>query len=50
MNLKLRICEPIPTGEGLNKLGEVSPDDANNLLQYFNTLSDANRGEWRLLQ
>lgn len=31
-------------------LGEVSPDDANNLLQYFNTLSDANRGEWRLLQ
>lgn len=44
------LSEPIPTGEGLNMLGEVSPDDANNLLQYFNTLSDANRGEWRLLQ
>lgn len=44
------LSEPIPTGGGLNKLGEVSPDDANNLLQYFNTLSDANRGEWRLLQ
>lgn len=44
------LSEPIPTGEGLNMLGEVSPEDANNLLQYFNTLSDANRGEWRLLE
>ncbi|MTV81292.1 hypothetical protein [Secundilactobacillus folii] len=44
------LSEPIPTGQALNMLGEVSPDDANNLLQYFNTLTDANRGEWRLLQ
>lgn len=44
------LSEPIPTGEGLNMLGEVSPEDANNLLQYFNTLADANRGEWRLLE
>lgn len=44
------LSEPIPTGEALNMLGEQSPDEANNLLQYFNTLSDANRGEWRLLQ
>lgn len=44
------LSEPIPTGEGLNMIGGVSPDDANNLLQYFNTLTDANRGEWRLLQ
>ncbi|ANZ61860.1 hypothetical protein AYR62_04950 [Secundilactobacillus paracollinoides] len=44
------LSEPIPTGKGLNMLGNQSPDDANKLLQYFNTLSDANRGEWRLLQ
>ncbi|WP_288528390.1 hypothetical protein [uncultured Secundilactobacillus sp.] len=44
------LSEPLPTGKGLNMLGEVSPEDANNLLQYFSTLADAKRGEWRLLE
>lgn len=44
------MSEPLPTGLGLNMLGDASPDDANNLLQYFGTLTDANRGEWRLLE
>ncbi|KRM57225.1 hypothetical protein C5L31_001572 [Secundilactobacillus malefermentans] len=42
--------EALPTGVGLNMLGEKSPEDANNVLQYFNTLVEANRGEWRLIQ
>ncbi|GAK48195.1 hypothetical protein LOSG293_210190 [Secundilactobacillus oryzae JCM 18671] len=42
--------EAIPTGTGLNMLGAQSPEDANRVLQYFNTLVDANRGEWRLIQ
>lgn len=44
------LSDPIPTGEGLNMLGQVSADDANNLLSYFNTLVDAKRGEWRLIE
>ncbi|MFC6206241.1 hypothetical protein [Levilactobacillus tongjiangensis] len=42
--------DPLPTGEGLNLLGEVSAEDANNLLSYFGTLVDAKRGEWRLIE
>ncbi|QMU07523.1 hypothetical protein [Levilactobacillus suantsaii] len=44
------LSDPIPTGEGLNMLGSVSADDANNLLSYFGTLVDAKRGEWRLIE
>ena len=44
------LSDPLPTGEGLNLLGQVSADDANNLLSYFGTLVDAKRGEWRLIQ
>lgn len=44
------LSEPLPTGKGLSMLGEVNPEDANNLLQYFSTLADAKRGEWRLLE
>ncbi|AQW22156.1 hypothetical protein PL11_009585 [Lentilactobacillus curieae] len=43
------LSEPMTTGKGLNVLGGVSPADANNLLKYFNTLSDAGRGEWRMV-
>lgn len=41
---------PITTGKGLNMVGEASPDDANNLLKYFNTLAEVNRGEWRMVE
>lgn len=44
------LSEPIPTGKGLNMLGERSAEDANKLLNYFETLSNANRGEWKLIQ
>ncbi|CAI2681013.1 hypothetical protein AKUA1404_08720 [Apilactobacillus kunkeei] len=44
------LSDPIPTGEGLNLLGEHSPNDANQLLKYFETLVEAKRGEWRLIQ
>lgn len=44
------LSDPLPTGEGLNLLGQQSPDDANNLLSYFGTLVDAKRGEWRLIE
>ena len=44
------LSDPLPTGEGLNLLGQVSADDANNLLRYFGTLTDAKRGEWRLIE
>ncbi|MHA8138473.1 hypothetical protein ACYATM_05480 [Lactobacillaceae bacterium Scapto_B20] len=44
------LSEPIPTGEGLNMLGEREPEEANSLLKYFNTLIESNRGEWRLIQ
>ncbi|MCW3777459.1 hypothetical protein [Levilactobacillus namurensis] len=44
------LSDPLPTGEGLNLLGQVSADDANNLLSYFGTLTDAKRGEWRLIE
>jgi hypothetical protein len=44
------LSEPIPTGKGLNMLGEYSAEDANQLLNYFETLVDANRGEWKLIQ
>ena len=44
------LSEPIPTGEGLNQLGEHSPEDANKILKYFNTLVDAGRGEWKLVK
>lgn len=43
------LSEPMTTGKGLNVLGGVSPEDANNLLKYFNTLADAGRGEWRMV-
>ncbi|UDM31661.1 hypothetical protein [Lentilactobacillus laojiaonis] len=44
------LSEPMTTGEGLNMLGEVSPEDANQLLKYFNTLVEANRGQWRMVE
>lgn len=44
------LSEPMTTGQGLNQLGAVNPDEANNLLKYFNTLVDANRGEWRMVE
>ncbi len=44
------LSDPIPTGEGLNLLGEHSSNDANQLLKYFETLVEAKRGEWRLIQ
>ena len=44
------LSEPMTTGEGLNSVGEVSPETANQLLQYFNTLVDAKRGEWRMIE
>ncbi|MCM6797590.1 hypothetical protein [Levilactobacillus brevis] len=44
------LSDPLPTGEGLNLLGQVSADDANNLLSYFGTLADAKCGEWRLIE
>ncbi|AYF92492.1 hypothetical protein [Apilactobacillus bombintestini] len=44
------LSDPIPTGKGLNMLGEQSAADANQLLKYFETLADSNRGEWRLIQ
>lgn len=44
------LSEPITTGKGLNLLGQQSPDDANQLLKYFNTLVDVKRGEWRLVE
>ncbi|HJE45555.1 hypothetical protein [Levilactobacillus namurensis] len=44
------LSDPLPTGEGLNLLGQVSAKDANNLLSYFGTLTDAKRGEWRLIE
>ncbi|MCF6514942.1 hypothetical protein GSH19_02035 [Lactobacillus sp. S2-2] len=44
------LSEPMTTGKGLNLLGQQSPDDANKLLKYFNTLVDVNRGEWRLVE
>ncbi|PTM24311.1 hypothetical protein DA798_01630 [Lactobacillus sp. PFC-70] len=44
------LSDPLPTGEGLNLLGQVSAQDANNLLSYFGTLTDAKRGEWRLIE
>ena len=44
------ITDPFPTVEGLNLLGEHSPNDANQLLKYFETLVEAKRGEWRLIQ
>ncbi|WP_143463147.1 MULTISPECIES: hypothetical protein [Levilactobacillus] len=44
------LSDPLPTGEGLNLLGQVSADDANKLLSYFGTLADAKRGEWRLIE
>ncbi|GEO73493.1 hypothetical protein FD30_GL001982 [Levilactobacillus namurensis DSM 19117] len=44
------LSDPLPTGEGLNLLGQVSAEDANNLLSYFGTLTDAKRGEWRLIE
>ena len=43
------LSEPMTTGKGLNVLGGVSPADANKVLKYFNTLSDAGRGEWRMV-
>ncbi|WP_407886158.1 hypothetical protein [Levilactobacillus sp. N40-8-2] len=44
------LSDPLPTGAGLNLLGQTSADDANNLLSYFGTLVDAKRGEWRLIE
>lgn len=44
------LTDPIPTGKGLNMLGEQSAADANQLLKYFQTLVDTKRGEWRLIQ
>ncbi|UQS85483.1 hypothetical protein MOO46_02540 [Apilactobacillus apisilvae] len=44
------LTDPIPTGRGLNMLGEQSAADANQLLKYFQTLVDTKRGEWRLIQ
>jgi len=44
------LSDPLPTGEGLNLLGQTSAEDANNLLSYFGTLVDAKRGEWRLIE
>ncbi len=44
------LSEPMTTGKGLNILGQQSPDDANHLLKYFNTLAQANRGEWRMVE
>jgi len=44
------LSDPLPTGEGLNLLGQTSSEDANNLLSYFGTLVDAKRGEWRLIE
>ncbi|MCK8624021.1 hypothetical protein [Apilactobacillus xinyiensis] len=44
------LSDPIPTGEGLNMLGSRSAADANQLLKYFNTLTETKRGEWRLIQ
>jgi hypothetical protein len=44
------LSEPMTTGKGLNLLGQKSPDDANKLLKYFNTLGEANRGEWRMVE
>ncbi|GAF35147.1 hypothetical protein [Lentilactobacillus farraginis] len=44
------LSEPMTTGKGLNELGEKSPADANKLLKYFNTLAEANRGEWRMVE
>ncbi|AEB73235.1 hypothetical protein [Lentilactobacillus buchneri] len=44
------LSEPYTTGKGLNLLGQKSPEDANKLLKYFNTLAEANRGEWRMVE
>ncbi len=44
------LSEPMTTGKGLNDLGVRSPADANQLLKYFNTLADTNRGEWRMVE
>lgn len=44
------LSEPITTGKGLNLLGVHSPETANKILKYFNTLVNANRGEWRLIK
>lgn len=44
------LSEPMTTGKGLNELGSKSPADANQLLKYFNTLAEANRGEWRMVE
>lgn len=44
------LSEPMTTGKGLNELGQKSPADANKLLKYFNTLAEANRGEWRIVE
>ncbi|MFC7281516.1 hypothetical protein [Apilactobacillus apinorum] len=44
------LSDPIPTGEGLNMLGDQNADEANQLLKYFETLVEAKRGEWRLIQ
>ncbi|PWG00725.1 hypothetical protein [Levilactobacillus bambusae] len=43
------LSDPIPTGQGLNMVGSISGDDANQILQYFQTLIDTNHGEWRML-
>lgn len=44
------LSEPVTTGKGLNLLGQKSPADANKLLKYFNTLAEAKRGEWRMVE
>lgn len=43
-------ADPISTGKGLNQLGKIAPEKANNILDYFNKLIDQGLGEWKLVK
>ena len=44
------LSTPMPTGKGLNLLGQHDAKSANRLLKYFQTLIDTKHGEWRLIK
>ncbi|ETO40909.1 hypothetical protein B808_189 [Fructilactobacillus florum 8D] len=48
-NQVTNLSAALPTGQGLNLISENNPAIANQLLRYFQTLADANYGEWKLI-
>ncbi|PWG00006.1 hypothetical protein [Levilactobacillus bambusae] len=44
-----QLSEPMPTGEGLNRLNEEQPDRAKAVLHFLNQISKADEGSWRMI-